>query len=144
MNRFIRVWIFLLVLTAVEVALAYVRASPAVMLAALLGLSILKAVYIVAWFMHMKFEKRLLRRALFPPLILMILALLALLPDAARAQCIQCKRTAEAQTAERGRALNRGIFLMIAPALVVLGGLALHVRRASRERGSSARASFGR
>ncbi|MEZ5353489.1 MAG: cytochrome C oxidase subunit IV family protein [Bryobacteraceae bacterium] len=132
MSIFVRVWIFLLALTGVEVALAYVHASPGVMLAALLGLSILKAVYIIAYFMHMKYERPLLKWALFPPVILMILALLMLLPDAARAQCVQCKRTAEAQNAERGVALNRGIVLLLAPAMVVLGGLALHARRASR------------
>jgi len=133
MTIFVRVWIFLLALTAVEVALAYVQAGPAVMLAALLGLSLLKAVFIVGYFMHMKYERRLLRWALFPPVILMILALLMLLPDAALAQCIQCKRTAEAQNAERGGALNRGIVLLLAPAMIVLGGLALHARRASRD-----------
>ncbi|MEZ5399952.1 MAG: cytochrome C oxidase subunit IV family protein [Bryobacteraceae bacterium] len=133
MTIFVRVWIFLLALTAVEVALAYVQASPGAMLAALLGLSIAKAVYIVAYFMHMKYESRLLRWALFPPVILMILALLMLLPDAARAQCVMCKRTAEAQNAERGRALNSGIVLLFVPAMAVLGGLAVHARRSSRD-----------
>ncbi len=132
MSIFVRVWVFLLVLTAVEVWLAYVHASPALMLGALLGLSILKTIYIIGYFMHMRYERRLLRWALFPPVILMILALLFLLPDAARAQCIQCKRTAEAQNAARGSALNHGIVLLLAPAMLVLGGLALHARRASR------------
>ena len=98
---FIRVWIFLLVLTSVEVWLAYIHASPGVMLAALMGLSLLKAGYIIAYFMHMKFERRSLGLSLFPILILCILALLMLLPDAAHAQCVMCKRTAEAQNAER-------------------------------------------
>jgi len=129
MNIFHAVWIFLLSLTAVEVLLAYVNASPALMLAALLGLSGLKAVAIIAWFMHLKFEHRLLRWVLFSPLLVLILALLALLPDAARAQCVMCKRTAEAQNAERREALNRGIALMAAPPMFVLAAILFRARR---------------
>jgi cytochrome c oxidase subunit 4 len=129
MSVFIRVWIFLLVLTGVEVGLAYVQAGPMTMLAALLGLSVLKSIYIIAYFMHMKYERPLLRWTLFPTLILLILALLGLLPDSARAQCVQCKRTAEAQNGERARSLNRGIVILLAPGMVVLGGLLLRARR---------------
>jgi len=131
MGSFVRVWIFLLVLTGVEVLLAYVRVPLTAMLVALLGLSVLKAGYIIAYFMHMKFEKRSLALSLFPILIVCILALLFLLPDAARAQCVMCKRTAEAQNAERARALNRGILVLLVPAMVILGGI---LRRAARRR----------
>lgn len=129
MKAFHNVWLFLLAVTGVEVFLAYVKASSGVMLAALLGLSVLKAIAIVAWFMHLKFERRLLRWVLFSPLIIMILTLLALLPDAARAQCAMCKRTAEAQNAERQTALNRGIVLMAVPPMFVLAGILLRARK---------------
>ena len=78
------VWISLILLTAVEMLLAYEQLRPVVMLSALLGLSVGKAVLIIAYFMHLKFERRGLFFALFPALIAMILALLALIPDAAR------------------------------------------------------------
>ncbi|MFN0168476.1 MAG: cytochrome C oxidase subunit IV family protein [Bryobacteraceae bacterium] len=79
-----RVWAFLIGLTALEVLLAYEQLRPGVMLSALLGLSVVKAVLIIAYFMHLKFERLSLTYALFPALIAMILALLGLFPDAAR------------------------------------------------------------
>ena len=125
----VRVWGFLLALTGVEVWLAYIQAPPSIMLAALLGLSLLKAAYIVAYFMHMKYERRGLSLSLFPILMLCILALLMLLPDAAQAQCILCKRTAEAQNAEQARRMNRGILVLAVPPIFIMGAI---LARASR------------
>lgn len=130
MSIFLRVWVFLLVLTGIEVWLAYVQASPEVMLAVLLALSLGKAAYIVGYFMHMKDERRSLRLSLFPPLIVMILALLMLLPDAARAQCAMCKRTAEAQNAEQARRMNRAILVLALPPVAIIA--AIVARAASR------------
>lgn len=127
---FFKVWAFLLALTAIEVWLAYVQASPMVMLSVLLGLSVAKAVYIVAYFMHMKYEQPWLPVSLFPALIICILALLMLLPDAARAQCVMCKRTAEAQNAEQARRMNQGTLVLALPPLVIMG--AILARAASR------------
>jgi cytochrome c oxidase subunit 4 len=129
MKLYVRVWVFLLVLTAVEVWLAYERFPATTMLAALIVLSVMKAAYIIAYFMHMKQETRWLPLGLFPPLVLLILALLGLLPDAARAQCVMCQRTAEAQNGERARALNRGIAILMVPPLVLTVALVARVRR---------------
>ncbi len=85
MTTYLRVWIALLLLTGVEVMLAYLQTPPAIMLAALMGLSLLKAALIVCWFMHLKFERRSLALAIFPMLFVCILLLLVLLPDAQRA-----------------------------------------------------------
>ncbi|MFN7924295.1 MAG: cytochrome C oxidase subunit IV family protein [Bryobacteraceae bacterium] len=123
MKLFVRVWIFLVVLTAVEVWLAYVNFSAKVMLAALVTLSVAKSAYIIAYFMHMKYESRWLPLSLFPPVIILILALLGLLPDAARAQCVMCKRTAEAQNAERASVLNKGILVLMLPPLAITAAL---------------------
>ena len=54
---FLNVWIVLLVLTGVEVFLAYEQVPTLIMLTALLGLSVVKAAMIIAYFMHLKFEK---------------------------------------------------------------------------------------
>ena len=54
--QFFWVWGALLVLTAIEVYLAYERLQPIRMLTILMGLSIIKAALIIAYFMHMKFE----------------------------------------------------------------------------------------
>ena len=55
------------------------------MLIALIGLSVIKAWMIIAWFMHLKFEKFSLFVTLFPMLILCILLLFIAMPDAVRA-----------------------------------------------------------
>jgi cytochrome c oxidase subunit IV len=84
-RKFVYIWVFLLALTAVEVILAYLHTPLAIMLAALLGLSFLKAGYIVSWFMHMRWEQRSLRWAIFPLFFFCLAILFAVLPDAQRA-----------------------------------------------------------
>ncbi|MBM3785455.1 MAG: hypothetical protein FJW30_13905 [Acidobacteria bacterium] len=49
-----KVWLALIALTLVEVALLRVNAGPAVMLALLVGLSLVKAGMIAWWFMHLR------------------------------------------------------------------------------------------
>ena len=81
---FAKVWIVLLVLTAVEVFLAYEQLPKLIMLVSFLGLSIIKAAMIIAYFMHLKFERFGLFLTLFPMLILCILLLLISMPDSQR------------------------------------------------------------
>jgi cytochrome c oxidase subunit IV len=81
---FMKVWITLLVLTGVEVFLAYEQVPLMIMLTALLGLSIVKAALIIAYFMHLKFERLSLFLTLFPMLVFCILLMLIFLGDAAR------------------------------------------------------------
>ncbi|MCC6587012.1 MAG: cytochrome C oxidase subunit IV family protein [Bryobacterales bacterium] len=132
MKLFAKVWIFLLVLTAVEVFLAYLHTPLTIMLVALIGLSSLKAAYIIAYFMHMKYERRLLRWLLFPAPIVFILALLAMLPDAAHGQCVMCQRTAAAQEASRQATLNKGIAIMAAPPVLGMAALFWRARRSTK------------
>ena len=54
---FTSVWVWLVVLTLVEIFLAYKTLPIHIMLTILLGLSIIKAALIVAYFMHLKFER---------------------------------------------------------------------------------------
>lgn len=84
-KQFITVWIALLVLTGIEVFLAYEQVPLTIMLVALIGLSVIKAWLIIAWFMHLKFERFSLFVTLFPMLIFCILLLFILMPDAQRA-----------------------------------------------------------
>jgi cytochrome c oxidase subunit 4 len=79
------VWIILLALTAVEVLLAYVQVGVFLMLTALIGLSVVKAALIIAYFMHLKFERFSLFLTLFPMLIFCILMLFVMMPDSTRA-----------------------------------------------------------
>jgi caa(3)-type oxidase subunit IV len=78
------VWGVLLGFTLVEVGLAYPHLSAVLFLIVLLILSIGKSAMIIGFFMHLKFERRALTLALFPLLIVFVLVLLALLPDAER------------------------------------------------------------
>lgn len=56
-SQYFWVWFVLLILTAVEVALAYNQVfQPVQMLEALMVLSIIKSVMIIGWFMHLKYE----------------------------------------------------------------------------------------
>ena len=81
---FSKVWITLLILTAAEVFLAYEQVPTMIMLTALIGLSVVKAALIIAYFMHLKFERLSLFLTLFPMLIFCILLMLIFLGDATR------------------------------------------------------------
>jgi len=81
---FTYVWIALLVMTAIEIFLAYEQLPTLIMLTSLLGLSVIKAALIIAYFMHLKFEKLSLFLTLFPMLVLCILLMMTFFPDSIR------------------------------------------------------------
>jgi cytochrome c oxidase subunit 4 len=83
-GTFAKVWIALLALTAVEVFLCYKQLPTVTMLTLLVGLSVIKAALIIAYFMHLKFERFSLFLTLFPMLIFCILLMLIFLGDATR------------------------------------------------------------
>ena len=61
-GQYFWVWGALLVLTGIEVVLAYRQVfEPVRMLEILLFLSVIKSALIIAYFMHLKFEKALMR-----------------------------------------------------------------------------------
>jgi cytochrome c oxidase subunit 4 len=79
------VWFALLLMTGIEVFLAYEQIPVLIFLTALVGLSIVKAALIIAYFMHLKFERLSLFLTLFPMLVLcIILMLLMFMPDSSR------------------------------------------------------------
>lgn len=85
-NRlYLTVWVVLLVVTVVEVVLAYVNLSIMLMLSTLVILSVFKAALIVAYFMHLRFEKFSLFLSLIPMLLICVILMFAFpLPDGAR------------------------------------------------------------
>ena len=83
-KSFTVVWIILLVFTALEVLLAYEQVNPVIMLTILVGLSVVKAALIIAYFMHLKFERFSLFLTLFPMLIFCILMMMVFMPDSMR------------------------------------------------------------
>jgi cytochrome c oxidase subunit 4 len=84
-NRlFISVWVWLLVLTLLEIFLAYRPMAIHLMLTVLIGLSVIKAALILAYFMHLKFERMSLILTLIPALVVCILLLFVFFPDSFR------------------------------------------------------------
>ena len=81
---FISIWVALVVMTLVEILLAYVQLPFILMLTVLLGLSIIKAALIVAYFMHLKFERLSLVLTIVPMLVICILLLFVFFPDSFR------------------------------------------------------------
>ena len=81
---FISIWVWLVVLTLVEIFLAYKPMSIFLMLLVLLGLSIIKAALIVAYFMHLKFERLSLILTIVPMLVVCICLLFVFFPDSFR------------------------------------------------------------
>ena len=66
---FMKVWIGLLVLTVIEVFLAYIQLAQVLMITILMALSLVKAGMIMAYFMHLKFDKPSLSWLLCVPLV---------------------------------------------------------------------------
>src|SRR6266446_6257388 len=81
---FSMIWLVLLVLTLIEVGLAYRPMPIHYMLTILMGLSIIKAALIVAYFMHLKFERLSLILTIVPMLVICICLLFVFFPDSFR------------------------------------------------------------
>jgi cytochrome c oxidase subunit 4 len=81
---FITVWVWLLALTGLEVFLGYKHIRFELMLTILVGLSVIKAALIVAYFMHLRFERLSLVLTLVPMLVVCICLLLVFFPDSFR------------------------------------------------------------
>ena len=84
-NRlFVLVWIALLALTALEVFLGYKQLRKDLMLTILMGASIIKAALIVAYFMHLRFERMSLVLTIVPATVVCLCLMLILFPDSFR------------------------------------------------------------
>jgi cytochrome c oxidase subunit 4 len=87
-NRlFMMIWMWLLLLTGFEVFLGYINFNVILMLVILMGASIIKAALIIAYFMHLRFERLNLILTIVPAVVICIcLMLLVFFPDSFRAQ----------------------------------------------------------
>jgi len=86
-NRlFISIWVWLLALTGFEVFLGYKHLPIIYMLVILMGVSIVKAALIVAYFMHLRFERLNLVLTIVPALCICICLLLVFFPDSFRSR----------------------------------------------------------
>src|SRR5919112_5099577 len=90
----------LLALTLIEVFLAYIHLPLTLMLVILIGLSLVKAAMIIAYFMHLKFERMSLVLTLIPTLVICICLLFIVFPDSFRTNDIRSVRPTAAAPAE--------------------------------------------
>lgn len=83
-RTFLFVWVWLLVLTAVELVLAYQHLEIKVMLGILMTLSIVKASLIISYFMHLRYERTSLAWTLMPALVFVVGMMFIAFPDSIR------------------------------------------------------------
>ena len=81
---FMIVWFWLLALTGVEVFLGYKQLELKLMLVLLMGLSVVKAALIIAYFMHLRYERPSMAATLMPALVIVIVLMNIFLPDSLR------------------------------------------------------------
>jgi len=100
-NRlFMMIWIWLLALTGFEVFLGYVQLPIVYMLVILMGASIIKAALIVAYFMHLRFERLPLILTIVPAVVICICLLLVFFPDSFRARNLRYSGPPPASSSE--------------------------------------------
>jgi len=79
------IWVWLLLLTALEVFLAYERVEVHLMITILLGLSLIKSALIMSYFMHLRFERLGLFLIVIPAMVFCIcMMLIMFFPDSVR------------------------------------------------------------
>src|SRR5438132_14088935 len=92
-NRlFISICVWLLALTGFEVFLGYKHLPVIYMLVILMGVSIVKAALIVAYFMHLRFERLNLVLTIVPALVICICLLMVFFPDSFRSRELRDQR----------------------------------------------------
>jgi len=84
-GQYLWVWGVLLLLTAVEVVLAYKRVfEPLRMLEALMILSVIKSALIIGYFMHLKYEIAAMKWVLMTAVVACLCLMCVFFPDAFR------------------------------------------------------------
>ena len=81
---YLTVWAGLLIMSLLEVFLAYEQLPVNLMLVILMGLSVIKAALIIAYFMHLRFERLSLFLTLVPMWVLVICLMSVFFPDSLR------------------------------------------------------------
>lgn len=88
---FMFIWLWLIVFTLIEIFLGYKPMRVHFMLTILLGLSVIKAALIIAYFMHLKFERLSLILTLVPMTVICIILLFVFFPDSFRSSDLRYK-----------------------------------------------------
>jgi caa(3)-type oxidase subunit IV len=80
-HNYIKIFIILSVLTAVEIGVTFLGLPRTLLVALLVGLAVWKAALVALHFMHLKIEKKTLMIVAVIPFILCVFLSLMLLPD---------------------------------------------------------------
>ncbi len=79
---YVVVWFWLFVLTVLEVGIVLVHVPKLLLVTSLITLALMKATLIVAYFMHLRYERLSLIYAVVAPLFLGVILFFGLAPDA--------------------------------------------------------------
>ncbi len=79
--KYIKIFVWLAVLTAVEIFVAIPEYSTVLKAILLIGLACSKAILVANYFMHLKFERRTLAWIVITPFLICVLLVLMLMPD---------------------------------------------------------------
>jgi cytochrome c oxidase subunit IV len=80
--NYVLIWVYLAVLTAVEVGVAFISAMPkTTLLIVLLFLAVWKALLVALYFMHLKFERWNLRSIALIPIPLALILIIMVLQE---------------------------------------------------------------
>ena len=75
------IWLYLFILTVVEIAVIYMPIAKVIIVILLVGLALSKATLVALYFMHLRFERFTLGLIALTPLILCVFLILMLSPD---------------------------------------------------------------
>ena len=128
-------------MTGIEVWLAYQNMELIRMLSILMGLSLIKAALIIAYFMHLKFERLSLFLSLFPILIMCIILMLIFLGDAYRMKSKSLRSTRLDEI--KKKVMDACVMVEDNPADVRLTREAFRVRSHCPGKSSKNRPAFG-
>ena len=78
-KQYVMVGVILCVITAVEVGVFYVHALKGILIPLLIVLSVVKFVTVVQFFMHLKYDQKMLSRVFFGPLFLACLVVVGMI-----------------------------------------------------------------
>lgn len=78
LSLWVRIAIFLAIVTAIEVAIYYIPALEGVLVPLLVGLSAIKFLFVIWYFMHLKYDDRVLSFIFMAALVASILMFIAL------------------------------------------------------------------
>ena len=83
--RYGLIWLWLLILTLVEVAVPWLYGSipGVIVLIGLMALAVVKAILVAVYFMHLRFERKTFVLIVSAPLVFATILVLGLLPDIA-------------------------------------------------------------